>query len=78
VESINKYQHASLEPPQDFNWKLSAKDLKDQYKKKVGKKLSEEDDIKQKGKQRLTTNLEILQEHGVKGSNGVESEVRFA
>ncbi|KAK1648046.1 hypothetical protein QYE76_065851 [Lolium multiflorum] len=77
VESIKKHQHASLVPPQDFNWKLSAKDLKDQYEKKVGKKLSDEEDSKKKGTQRLTTNLDILQEHGVKGSNGVESEDRI-
>jgi hypothetical protein len=57
---------------------LSAKDLEDRYQEKVGEKLSEEDDSKKKGKQRLITNLEILEEHGVKGSNGVESEVRFA
>jgi hypothetical protein len=65
-------------PPQDFNWKLSAQDLEDRYQKKVGVKLSEEEDNKKKGIQRLITNLDILEEHGVKGSNGVESEVRFA
>ncbi|XP_066162015.1 uncharacterized protein [Oryza sativa Japonica Group] len=73
LESLNKFQYACLDPPQDFQWNLSVDNLKSQYEHHESTEFGSEEKNK-RGKHRLESALDILKVHGVIGSNEVNSE----
>ncbi|XP_052137433.1 uncharacterized protein LOC127755841 [Oryza glaberrima] len=74
MESMYKHQYACLEPPQDFSWILSTDNLKEEYENVVAKEIGSEE-IEKKGKDRLATVLQILEERGVLGRRKQQPEV---
>jgi hypothetical protein len=76
TESQYKFEYASHEPPEEFDWTLCTCDLNKKYKALVDE--IGDEDIEHRGSKRLETIHKILENPGVLGCKRLQPEVIYA